>query len=81
MAGNDVIGAIGFGSANDAHGGDTHDEACAKAGLEKIKARVNSGLCWCGPGPCPGARQLKTTTRRRCGALHSAPLGARSRQM
>jgi uncharacterized protein GlcG (DUF336 family) len=40
MAGNDVIGAIGFGGANGTQGGGTHDEACAKAGLEKIKARV-----------------------------------------
>jgi uncharacterized protein GlcG (DUF336 family) len=40
MAGNDVIGAIGFGGANGAQGGGTHDEACAKAGLEKIRARV-----------------------------------------
>jgi uncharacterized protein GlcG (DUF336 family) len=40
MAGNDVIGAIGFGGANGAQGGGTHDEACAKAGLEKIKTRV-----------------------------------------
>ena len=40
MAGNDVIGAIGFGGANGAQGGGAKDEACAKAGLEKIKARV-----------------------------------------
>src|ERR1700692_4842243 len=40
MAGNDVIGAIGFGGANGAQGGGTRDEACAKAGLDKIKARV-----------------------------------------
>jgi uncharacterized protein GlcG (DUF336 family) len=40
MAGNDVIGAIGFGGANGTQGGGTHDEACAKAGLDKIKARV-----------------------------------------
>jgi uncharacterized protein GlcG (DUF336 family) len=40
MAGNDVIGAIGFGGANGAQGGGTKDEACAKAGLDKIKARV-----------------------------------------
>ena len=40
LAGNDVIGAIGFGGANGAQGGGTHDEACAKAGLDKIKARV-----------------------------------------
>jgi uncharacterized protein GlcG (DUF336 family) len=39
-AGNDVIGAIGFGGANGAQGGGNHDEACAKAGLDKIKARV-----------------------------------------
>jgi uncharacterized protein GlcG (DUF336 family) len=40
MAGNDVIGAIGFGGANGAQGGGIRDEACAKAGLDKIKARV-----------------------------------------
>ncbi len=40
MAGNDVIGAIGFGGANGAQGGGTKDEACAKAGLDKVKARV-----------------------------------------
>jgi uncharacterized protein GlcG (DUF336 family) len=40
MVGNDVIGAIGFGGANGTQGGGTHDEACAKAGLDKIKARV-----------------------------------------
>jgi uncharacterized protein GlcG (DUF336 family) len=40
MAGNDVIGAIGFGGANQTQGGGAKDEACAKAGLDKIKARV-----------------------------------------
>jgi uncharacterized protein GlcG (DUF336 family) len=40
MAGNDIIGAIGFGGANGAQGGGNRDEACAKAGLDKIKARV-----------------------------------------
>jgi len=40
MAGNEVIGAIGFGGANGAQGGGIKDEACAKAGLDKIKARV-----------------------------------------
>jgi uncharacterized protein GlcG (DUF336 family) len=40
MAGNDVIGAIGFGGANGAQGGGAHDEACAKAGLDKISTRV-----------------------------------------
>jgi uncharacterized protein GlcG (DUF336 family) len=40
MAGNDLIGAIGFGGANGAQGGGTKDEACAKAGLDKIMARV-----------------------------------------
>lgn len=40
IAGNDVIGAIGFGGANGQQGGGNHDEACAKAGLDKIKARV-----------------------------------------
>jgi uncharacterized protein GlcG (DUF336 family) len=38
--GNDVIGAIGFGGANGAQGGGAKDEACAEAGLDKIKARV-----------------------------------------
>ena len=40
MAGNDLVGAIGFGGANQTQGGGTHDEACAKAGLDKIRARV-----------------------------------------
>jgi uncharacterized protein GlcG (DUF336 family) len=40
MAGNDVIGAIGFGGANGTQGGGVHDEACAKAGLDKIRTRV-----------------------------------------
>jgi uncharacterized protein GlcG (DUF336 family) len=40
MAGSEMIGAIGFGGANGQQGGGTHDEACAKAGLDKIKARV-----------------------------------------
>jgi uncharacterized protein GlcG (DUF336 family) len=40
MAGNDLIGAIAFGGANGQQGGGTHDEACAKAGLDKIKARI-----------------------------------------
>ena len=40
MAGNDLIGAIAFGGANGQQGGGTHDEACAKAGLDKIQARV-----------------------------------------
>jgi uncharacterized protein GlcG (DUF336 family) len=40
MAGSDIVGAIGFGGANGQQGGGTHDEACAKAGLDKIKARV-----------------------------------------
>ena len=40
MAGNDLIGAIGFGGANGAQGGGTKDEACAKAGLDKVRARV-----------------------------------------
>jgi uncharacterized protein GlcG (DUF336 family) len=40
MAGNDIIGAIGFGGANGTQGGGNKDEACAKAGLDKIKARV-----------------------------------------
>ena len=40
MVGNDLVGAIAFGGANGQQGGGTHDEACAKAGLDKIKARV-----------------------------------------
>ena len=40
MAGNELVGAIGFGGANGTQGGGTHDEACAKAGLDKIRARV-----------------------------------------
>jgi uncharacterized protein GlcG (DUF336 family) len=40
VAGNDVIGAIGFGGANGAQGGGAHDESCAKAGLDKVKGRV-----------------------------------------
>src|SRR6202007_2307903 len=40
MAGNEVIGAIGFGGANGAQGGGAKDESCAKAGLDKVKARV-----------------------------------------
>ena len=40
MAGNDLVGAIGFGGANGQQGGGTHDEACAKAGLDKISAKV-----------------------------------------
>jgi uncharacterized protein GlcG (DUF336 family) len=40
MAGNDLVGAIGYGGANGQQGGGTHDEACAKAGLDKIQARV-----------------------------------------
>jgi uncharacterized protein GlcG (DUF336 family) len=40
MAGSEVVGAIGFGGANGQQGGGTHDEACAKAGLDKISAKV-----------------------------------------
>jgi uncharacterized protein GlcG (DUF336 family) len=42
MAGNDVIGAIGFSGASGLNGvpGGIRDEKCAKAGLEKIKARL-----------------------------------------
>jgi uncharacterized protein GlcG (DUF336 family) len=42
LAGNDVIGAIGFGGASTQNGvqGGIRDEACAKAGLDKIMARV-----------------------------------------
>ena len=35
-----MVGAIAFGGANGQQGGGTHDEACAKAGLDKISARV-----------------------------------------
>ena len=40
IAGNDLIGAIGFGGANGAQGGGAKDEACAKSGLDKVRARV-----------------------------------------
>jgi uncharacterized protein GlcG (DUF336 family) len=42
MVGNDVIGAIGVSGASRRDGvpGGVRDEACAKAGLEKIKARL-----------------------------------------
>jgi uncharacterized protein GlcG (DUF336 family) len=40
MVGSDMVGAIAFGGANGQQGGGTHDEACAKAGLTKIQARV-----------------------------------------
>ena len=42
MVGNDVIGAIGYGGAATLNGvqGGLRDEVCAKAGLEKIKARL-----------------------------------------
>ena len=40
MAGNDLVGAIGFGGANGAQGGGIKDEACAKAGLDKVRARI-----------------------------------------
>jgi uncharacterized protein GlcG (DUF336 family) len=40
MAGTDLIGAIGFGGANGAQGGGAKDEACAKSGLDKVRARV-----------------------------------------
>ena len=40
MAGGTMVGAIAFGGANGQQGGGTHDEACAKAGLDKIKAKV-----------------------------------------
>ena len=42
MAANDVIGAIGVSGASGLNGvpGGVRDEACAKAGLEKIKARL-----------------------------------------
>jgi uncharacterized protein GlcG (DUF336 family) len=42
MVGNDVIGAIGFSGASGLNGvpGGIRDEKCAKAGVEKIKARL-----------------------------------------
>lgn len=40
MVGNDLVGAIGFGGANGAQGGGAKDESCAKARLDKIRARV-----------------------------------------
>jgi uncharacterized protein GlcG (DUF336 family) len=42
MAGNDVIGAFGFSGASGLNGvpGGIRDEKCAKAGVEKIKARL-----------------------------------------
>lgn len=42
MVGNDVIGAIGVSGASGLNGvaGGVRDEACAKAGLEKVRARL-----------------------------------------
>jgi uncharacterized protein GlcG (DUF336 family) len=42
VAGSDVIGAIGISGASRLDGvpGGVRDEACAKAGLEKVKARL-----------------------------------------
>lgn len=42
MVGNDMIGAIGVSGASRLNGvpGGVRDEACAKAGLEKVKARL-----------------------------------------
>jgi uncharacterized protein GlcG (DUF336 family) len=42
VVGNDMIGAIGFSGASRLNGvpGGVRDEACAKAGLEKVKARL-----------------------------------------
>jgi uncharacterized protein GlcG (DUF336 family) len=42
VVGNDVIGAIGVSGASSLNGvpGGVRDEGCAKAGLEKIKARL-----------------------------------------
>ncbi len=40
MAGNDIIGAYGLGGVPGAGGGGVKDEACAKAGLDKIKDRI-----------------------------------------
>jgi len=37
--GSETIGAIGVGDAPGGGGGD-HDEACAKAGLDKISGRL-----------------------------------------
>jgi len=40
MAGSDIIGAFGVGGVPGPGGGGVKDEACAKAGLDKIKARI-----------------------------------------
>ncbi len=40
MAGNDRIGAFGVGGVPGAGGGGVKDEACAQAGLDKVKARL-----------------------------------------
>ena len=40
MAGNDIIGAFGVGGVPGPGGGGVKDEACAKAGLDKIKDRI-----------------------------------------
>jgi uncharacterized protein GlcG (DUF336 family) len=40
MAGNDIIGAFGVGGVSGSGGGGLGDEACAKVGLDKIKARI-----------------------------------------
>ena len=40
MAGNDIIGAYGVGGVPGPGGGGVKDEACAKAGLDKIKDRI-----------------------------------------
>ena len=40
MAGSDIIGAYGVGGVPGTGGGGVKDEACAKAGLDKIKARI-----------------------------------------
>jgi uncharacterized protein GlcG (DUF336 family) len=40
MAGNDIIGAFGVGGVPGPGGGGAKDEACAKAGLDKIKDRI-----------------------------------------
>lgn len=39
-AGNDIIGAFGVGGVSGSGGGGQGDEACAKAGLDKIQARI-----------------------------------------
>jgi uncharacterized protein GlcG (DUF336 family) len=40
MAGNEMIGAFGLGGVPGTGGGAVKDEACAQAGLDKIKSRI-----------------------------------------